>query len=85
MDHIILHENKTWPNSNNEDEKKLASEIKERLDNKDRKIIEELKAKKWFKIDVLENNIQIETTQFVGSVSFDNANFKLSVIPKIFD
>jgi len=85
LDHIILHENKTWPNSNNEDEKKLASEIKERLDDKDRKIIEELKAKKWFKIDVLENNIRIETTQFVGSVSFDNANFKLSVIPKIFD
>ena len=85
MDHIILHENKTWPNGDNEDEKKLASEIKERLDNKDRKIIEELKAKKWFKIDVLENYIRIETTQFVGSVSFDNANFKLSVIPKIFD
>ena len=82
---IILHENGTWPNKDNEDEVKRSNEILKQLDDKDRKVIKELNDKNWFEIEELTSGIQIRAKQFVGKHDFVNAGFKLSVIPKIFD
>jgi 5-methylcytosine-specific restriction endonuclease McrBC regulatory subunit McrC len=55
-----------------------------RIGRQDKALIEDLNKRFKFEIKLEDGKLRVKASQFIGSADFQNAKFKLAVVPKIF-
>jgi len=78
---VEVAEHRDWPARSDADKSKL---IFSRIGTRDRALIEDLKNRFKFEIKLEDDKLRVKASQFIGSAYFENAKFRLAVVPKIF-
>lgn len=81
---IILKENETWPDPNDQKQKELAIKFSEEFKENDKKLQESLVEKGILEFDqIKDKGIRIKAQNYIGAATF--SQFHLKIIPKIYN